>query len=118
MNIQASIPPDMSKYAEILVIEVDGGPKHTQEIDNMEKLLLAWNSKLLFRCRFRQCTEIDQGRPIGFVLRNGDIVCEILSDLNPDQVVLECQFIQVIHEIFYYRASYCTSLVDICNFTD
>ncbi|KAH3800548.1 hypothetical protein DPMN_154181 [Dreissena polymorpha] len=100
MNIQASVRPDVSKYSEILVIEVDGGPKHTQEIENMEKLLLAWNSKLLFRCRFRQCTEIDQGRPVGFVLKNGNIVCKILSHRYPEQVVLECQLIQVIHEIF------------------
>ncbi|KAH3800558.1 hypothetical protein DPMN_154191 [Dreissena polymorpha] len=85
MNIQASLRPAMSKYAEILVIEVDGGPKHTQEIDNMEKLLLAWYSKRLFRCRFRQCTEIDQERPVGVVLRNGNNVCEILSHLNPEQ---------------------------------
>lgn len=96
MNIQAKLRPDVTKYAEILVIEVVGGPKQTQEIDNMEKLLLAWNSKLFFRCRFRQCTEIDHGRPVGFVLKNGNIVCKILSNLNPEQVFLECQLIQVI----------------------
>ncbi|KAH3800525.1 hypothetical protein DPMN_154158 [Dreissena polymorpha] len=101
MNIQVSVRPDVSKYAEILVIEVDGGPKHTQEIDNMEKLMLAWNSKLLFRCRFRQCTEIDQGRPVGFLLKNGNIVCKKLSNRYPEQVVIECLLIQVIHEIFF-----------------
>ncbi|KAH3829503.1 hypothetical protein DPMN_131499, partial [Dreissena polymorpha] len=60
------------EVADILSIEIHTGPKakHIQEIDSVEKLLSAWNSKRLLRCTIRPLQNMGVGKPVGKCLRN------------------------------------------------
>ncbi|KAH3836300.1 hypothetical protein DPMN_109670 [Dreissena polymorpha] len=72
----------LSKYANILSIEVDFASRNTDDIDTMEKLVMAWNSKRLLRCKPRLCTRIDNGKPVGLFLKQGKLVAKMVSEIG------------------------------------
>ncbi|KAH3746399.1 uncharacterized protein LOC127848698 isoform X1 [Dreissena polymorpha] len=61
-----------SELADIISIEIDTGPRvyNVEEIDNEEKLLLAWNSKRMLRCTPRRLHNIDTTKPVGLFLKD------------------------------------------------
>ena len=63
---------NVSKFATTLSIEINTGPraKHIQEIDSVEKLVSAWNSKRLLRCTLRPLQNMGLGKPVGRCLKN------------------------------------------------
>ncbi|XP_052213845.1 uncharacterized protein LOC127832425 [Dreissena polymorpha] len=63
---------NVSNFAATLTIEINTGPraKHIQEIDSVEKLVSAWNSKRLLRCTLRPLQNMGVGKPVGRCLKN------------------------------------------------
>ncbi|KAH3884896.1 hypothetical protein DPMN_008882 [Dreissena polymorpha] len=61
----------ITKVADTLSIEINTGPrsKHIQEVDTIEKLLLAWTSKRILRCTARPLYSINVGKPVGRLLK-------------------------------------------------
>ncbi|KAH3829497.1 hypothetical protein DPMN_131493 [Dreissena polymorpha] len=61
-----------SKFADIISIEIYTGPrtKHIQEIESLEKLMLAWTSKRILRCTARLLYNINVGKPVGRCLKD------------------------------------------------
>ncbi|XP_052225572.1 uncharacterized protein LOC127841071 isoform X2 [Dreissena polymorpha] len=68
--------------ADVLCIVYETGPTSCEEVDNIETLLLAWNSKRVLSCklRFSQTSNFDQ--PFGFFLENGTSVKDNIYEKN------------------------------------
>ncbi|XP_052219431.1 uncharacterized protein LOC127836849 isoform X2 [Dreissena polymorpha] len=62
----------LSKFAEIISLEINTGPMTTdvQEIDNIQLLLLYWNSKRQLRCLARPLPDVNVDKPVGRCVKN------------------------------------------------
>ncbi|KAH3885161.1 uncharacterized protein LOC127839138 [Dreissena polymorpha] len=67
INLNLEDCSELSKFAEIISLEINTGPRtaHVKEIDNIELLLLYWNSKRQLRCLARLLPSVNVDKPVG-----------------------------------------------------
>ncbi|XP_052219334.1 uncharacterized protein LOC127836681 [Dreissena polymorpha] len=70
LNVHQKSMSHADKNADCLCIVYDTGPKWCEEVDNIEKLVLAWNSKRLLCCKLRFSLTGNCHKPSGFFLKN------------------------------------------------
>ncbi|KAH3890560.1 uncharacterized protein LOC127852206 isoform X2 [Dreissena polymorpha] len=79
----------LAKLVNALAIEVDLASRHVDEIGNMKTLMLAWNSKRMIRCKLRKCERIDKGKPVVLLLKKGQRVSEMVSEISDGKMLFD-----------------------------
>ncbi|XP_052238907.1 uncharacterized protein LOC127850139 [Dreissena polymorpha] len=82
LNVHQKSMSHADKNAHCLCIVYDTGPKCCEEVDNIEHLLLAWNSKRLLCCKLRFSLTGNCHKPSGFFLKNGKPVKDCMHEKN------------------------------------
>ncbi|KAH3803865.1 hypothetical protein DPMN_132135 [Dreissena polymorpha] len=80
LNVHQKSMSHADKTADCLCIVYDTGPACCEEVDNIEKLLLAWNSKRLLCCKLRFSLTGNCHKPSGFFLKNGKPVKDCMHE--------------------------------------
>ncbi|XP_052241567.1 uncharacterized protein LOC127851740 [Dreissena polymorpha] len=83
----------LSKFAEIISLEINTGPRttHVQEIDKVELLLLAWNSKRQLRCLARLLPNVNVDKPVGRCFKNVPDILAVHQDILQKYNITEHQ---------------------------
>ncbi|KAH3786536.1 hypothetical protein DPMN_164643 [Dreissena polymorpha] len=79
----------LAKLANALAIEVDLASRHVEEIGTIEKLMLAWNSKRMIRCKLRKCERIDKGKPVVLLQNQGQHVAKMVSEISNGKTIFD-----------------------------
>ncbi|XP_052214782.1 uncharacterized protein LOC127833523 isoform X4 [Dreissena polymorpha] len=80
LNVHQQSMSHANKIADCLCIVYDTGAKCCEEVDNIEKLVLAWNSKRLLCCKLRFSLTGNCHKPSGFFLKNGKSVKDYMHE--------------------------------------
>ncbi|KAH3884898.1 hypothetical protein DPMN_008884 [Dreissena polymorpha] len=74
---------ELSKFAEIISLEINTGPRttHVQEIDKIRLLLLYWNSKRQLRCLARLLPNVNVDKPVGRCFKNVPDILAVHQDI-------------------------------------
>ncbi|KAH3805551.1 hypothetical protein DPMN_133855 [Dreissena polymorpha] len=102
LNVHQKSMSHADKNADCLCIVYDTGAKCCEEVDNIEKLVLAWNSKRLLCCKLRFSLTGNYHKPSGFFLKNGKSVKDCMHEKLKHQRI-QIRFIDLFDE--------CTSCV-------